>query len=116
MSNIRGIEKENKAELVKCIVYVNPWEAKRKEILSLFINSDKNPRNYSKAIDICYTMIQANRDQLGKLFNDLQLIRYLKTTSVKNLEYYKQVTNFYKLLEDYMCNIMLLIYGFMMSK
>ncbi len=94
----------------------NQWDQQRKEILTCFQETNHNSKQFIKGIDICYTLIQANREYISNL--NPNTLKYLKTvnTNLKGKEnILKNIINLYKVYEDYICNILLLIEGFILS-
>ncbi len=112
--------KAAKIEVDETIVYAFPWEKDRNEIISLFKEKDTNSKKFMRGIDLCYTLIGKNRDSLTRLNqNTLKMIKSGVGNNGKDKDkenFLKNLSNVYNLYEDYVCNIMLLIYGFQLSK
>lgn len=94
------------------------WDNQRKEILKLFLDKDRNIKNFSKAIDLCYNLIQTNRESLVKIHPYTnRTLRTINSAREKDRpDYLKNLINLYKHYEDYICNILLLIQGFSIKK
>ncbi len=93
------------------------WDNQRKEIFLLF--HDTSTKNYLKGIDLCYSMIQANREKLSKINpNSIKSLKNMiyNTKEKDNRILYNNAINLMKMYEDYICNILLLINGFLLSK
>jgi hypothetical protein len=112
--------KAAKNEVDETIIYAFLWENDRNEIISLFKERDTNSKKFMRGIDLCYTLIGKNRDSLSRLNqNTIKMIKSAIGSNGKEKDrenFLKNLSNLYKLYEDYCCNIMLLIYGFQLSK
>jgi hypothetical protein len=91
------------------ISYTFEWEKDRNEILS---NYSLDIANYSKGIELCYEMIDKHRDQ--NIFNIIK-DNEVKLTQ-KDEKGFRNFCNSYQHLEDYICNIFLLVFGYIQSK
>ena len=99
----------------------NDWDNQRHEILILYRDREKNSKNYTKGIDLCYRLIEKNREKLSKISaNTIKslktMINNIKDKDRENTYLFKNSINLYKCYEDCICNILLLINGFLLSK
>lgn len=120
LSDFMDNYKAAKQEVDDTITYAFLWQNDRNEIISLFKERDTNSKKFMRGIDLCYSLIGKNRECLSRLNqNTLKVIKSAISSSGKEKDretFLKNLSNLYKLYEDYCCNIMLLIYGFQLSK
>jgi hypothetical protein len=89
--------------------YFFEWEKQRNDILS---NYSIEIPNFTKGIELCYEMIDKHREDkyLNSIKeNDVKLIQ-------KDEKGFRNFCNSYQHLEDYICNIFLLVFGYIQSK
>jgi len=71
------------------------------------IKDPKNLKTLNKAIDMGYHLIDENRKEILRI--NQNVIKNLKMNNIEKDEiFYENLTNLFKMYEDYICNILFL--------
>ena len=102
--------RKNKIEIyTNLIPYQSEWDAQRKEIIELL-----KQKNYALAIEKNYTLIQDNFIKLTEYEKLNQILPFRNINTVKNNS--DRILSSFLYYEDYLCNLLLLIYAFSLFK
>ena len=102
--------RKNKIEIyTNLIPYKSEWDTQRKEIIELL-----KQKNYAAAIEKNYTLIQENFNRLNEYEKLNQILPFRNINTVKNNS--DRILSSFLYYEDYLCNLLLLIYAFSLFK
>jgi hypothetical protein len=105
-------------ELAEACIFYQPelWNDKRLEIIKRY--KERANVSISKGIDINYQLIEMNRIKLNRLLTIQNVTKTFKMSAGAKftIEVLENLIKIYLSFEDYISNILLLVYGYILSK